>query len=95
LHEGTVLHLWVVPVNAPGNPQRLAHGDSADIEGQFSPDTHWIAYASNDSGIWQVYVVPFPLQDAGHRYQISTEVGSSPDGVKMVRNYFSSHPTRG
>src|SRR5262249_4156640 len=27
--------------------------------GQFSPDGHWIAYASNDSGQEEVYVIPF------------------------------------
>jgi len=27
---------------------------------QFSPDTKWVAYSSNETGNWEVYVSPFP-----------------------------------
>jgi serine/threonine-protein kinase len=36
----------------------------------FSPDGHWLAYASNESGTFEVYVRPFP--GPGGRWQIST-----------------------
>ena len=29
-------------------------------QGQFSPDGRWVAYASNESGKWEIYVAPFP-----------------------------------
>jgi Tol biopolymer transport system component len=57
-------------------PGRLLLGSSADIEGQFSPDGHWVAYSSNESGRWQVYVAPFP--GPAKKYQISTEGGQQP-----------------
>jgi eukaryotic-like serine/threonine-protein kinase len=42
-----------------------------------SPDGRWLAYASNESGRLEVYVVPFP--EAGDRkWQISTDGGTSP-----------------
>jgi Tol biopolymer transport system component/DNA-binding winged helix-turn-helix (wHTH) protein len=94
LHEGTVLHLWVLPVDAPGNPHRLLHGDSADVEGQFSPNTHWVAYSSNVSGIWQVYVVPFPIQDAKARYQISSDGGQQPRWRQDGKELFFLSPDR-
>jgi serine/threonine protein kinase/WD40 repeat protein len=44
--------------------------------GQFSPDGKWVAYASNESGIWEVYVSPFP--DANSKWQISRGGGEEP-----------------
>ncbi len=37
---------------------------------EFSPDGRWLAYASDDSGRYEVYVQPFP--PSGRRIQIST-----------------------
>jgi Tol biopolymer transport system component/DNA-binding winged helix-turn-helix (wHTH) protein len=76
LQEGTALHLWVLPMIGDAKPYRFLSGTSADVEGQFSPDGHWVAYSSNESGRWQVYVAPFPGQ--GDKYQISTEGGQQP-----------------
>ena len=41
---------------------------------QFSPDGHWIAYISPESGRNEVYVRPYP--GPGGKYQISTEGGT-------------------
>jgi eukaryotic-like serine/threonine-protein kinase len=43
---------------------------------QFSPNGHWIAYASDESGQMQVYVRPFPGPD--RRWQVSTHGGTQP-----------------
>ena len=42
-----------------------------------SPDGRWIAYQSNESGRWAVYVRPFPNVDDG-KWQVSQGVGFSP-----------------
>jgi eukaryotic-like serine/threonine-protein kinase len=44
--------------------------------GQFSPDGKWVAYASNETGRWQVYVTSFPA--ARGRWQVSTAGGQEP-----------------
>ena len=44
--------------------------------GQFSPDGKWVAYASNESGKWEIYVTSFP--DARGRWQISSGGGEQP-----------------
>jgi serine/threonine-protein kinase len=53
---------------------------------KFSPDGRWIAYASNESGTFEIYVRPFP--GPGGRWQISTGGGSFPawsrDGRELV-----------
>jgi hypothetical protein len=42
--------------------------------GQFSPDGHWIAYESNESGQFEVYVQPFP--GPGGKSRISSAGGA-------------------
>jgi Tol biopolymer transport system component len=51
---------------------------TAAFEGgaQFSPDGHWMAYVSDESGQMQVYVRPYPALD--RRWPVSTEGGTSP-----------------
>jgi serine/threonine-protein kinase len=61
---------------------------------QFSPDGHWLAYISNESGRYEVYVQPYP--GPGGKWQISTDGGTEPiwnptgrelfyrDGSKMM-----------
>jgi len=43
-----------------------------------SPDGRWMAYQSNESGKYEVYVRPFPDVDKGGRWQVSTNGGDSP-----------------
>jgi serine/threonine protein kinase len=47
--------------------------------GQFSPDGHWIAYVSDESGQAEVYVRPFPSSSAtGGASQVSSGGGTQP-----------------
>jgi serine/threonine-protein kinase len=43
---------------------------------EFSPDGRWVAYDSDESGRWELYVRPFPA--GGGRWQISTNGGGNP-----------------
>jgi hypothetical protein len=45
-------------------------------DAMFSPDGRWIAYVSNESGRYEVYVAPFP--GPGGKWQVSTAGGSHP-----------------
>jgi serine/threonine protein kinase len=45
---------------------------------QISPDGRWLAYQSNESGKYEVYVRSFPDVNKGGRWQISTNGGDSP-----------------
>ncbi len=43
---------------------------------EFSPDGRWLAYASNESGRFEIYVQPFP--GPGQKWQVSTGGGAYP-----------------
>ena len=44
--------------------------------GQFSPDERWVAYASNETGKWEVYVTSFPNPNG--KWQVSSGGGEQP-----------------
>jgi Tol biopolymer transport system component/predicted Ser/Thr protein kinase len=61
----------------PGSEPRLAiQSRSNAAQGKMSPDGRWLAYASDESGRWQVYVQPFP--PTGEQQQVSAEGGAEP-----------------
>jgi serine/threonine-protein kinase len=47
-----------------------------ELHGALSPDGRWLAYVSNESGTYEIYLTPFP--DPGGKWQISTEGGDNP-----------------
>jgi|SRR5579872_197492 len=68
-------HLELVPL-AGGKPTRLLTSKGSERNGQFSPDGKWVAYASNESGTWEIYVTSFP--GAAGKWQVSRGGGSEP-----------------
>ncbi len=80
---GTELsEIWTVPIEGDRDRPRagraemfLGNAGYADAPA-FSPDGRWLAYFSNESGNYEVYVRPFP--GPGERVQISTGGGSRP-----------------
>jgi serine/threonine-protein kinase len=57
-------------------PQPFVHTQSLETAPRFSPDGHFIAYASDESGRVEIYVRPYP--GPGGKWQISTEGGTEP-----------------
>jgi len=53
---------------------------------QFSPDGHWLAYASDESGRWEIYVQPYP--GPGGKLQISADGGREPVWNRNGRELF-------
>ena len=77
--------LWVLPVVGDREPRLFLRTDSNEQWGQFSPDGRWIAYQSDESGRFEIYVRPFP-GPAG-RATVSTSGGIHPrwsrDGTEL------------
>jgi dipeptidyl aminopeptidase/acylaminoacyl peptidase len=57
-----------------------------ETRGRFSPDGHWIAFESDESGRSEVYVQPFP--STGAKSQISADGGVSPEWRRDGREIF-------
>ena len=72
----TGFDLWVPPLSGDKRPFPFLKTSFAEREGQFSPDSKWVAYQSNESGQFEIYVQPFP--GPGGKLQISSNGGAQP-----------------
>ncbi len=71
--------LWVMPMKERGEPIPFARTEFSERHGQFSPSGRWIAYDTDETGVYQVYIRAFPPGAAGGaKYQISSAGGSEP-----------------
>ena len=68
-------NLVVVPADG-GAARPFLGGASSQTNGQISPDGKWVAYASNESGEWEIYVTTFPA--AAGKWQVSRGGGTEP-----------------
>jgi Tol biopolymer transport system component len=59
---------------------------ATEAYGRFSPDGRWLAYVSDESGRYEVYVQPFPGH--GGKWQISTAGGGQPVWNRNGREIF-------
>ena len=78
--------IWEVPVEGDHKPQLLKGGPFNFLYGMISPDGHWLAYTSNESGRNEVYVETYPEHTG--KWQISTGGGSdeqwNPNGKELL-----------
>ncbi len=51
--------LWIYPLNGDSKPTPLPSTQFDESQGFFSPDMHWIAYESDESGTKEVYIRSF------------------------------------
>jgi dipeptidyl aminopeptidase/acylaminoacyl peptidase len=65
--------IWAVSLT-DHKPFVVAQTNFDERDGQFSPDARWIAYQSNETGNFEIWVRPFP--GPGDRVRISTSGGT-------------------
>jgi serine/threonine protein kinase/Tol biopolymer transport system component len=76
--------LWVLPLNGDHKPIPFLRTEFNESSGQFSPDGHWIAYTSDESGDDEIFVREFSSdsaqesRDAAGKWLISKGGGTDP-----------------
>lgn len=79
----TAEDVWVVSAVRGATPRPVVQTKARETGAVFSPDGHWIAYASNETGQYEVYVTRYP--GTGGKLQVSTNGGSGPHWRKDGR----------
>src|SRR5262249_48118521 len=72
--------LYALPLTVDGRPEGkpmpVANTGFEEREAQFSPDGHWIAYQSDETGRFEIYLQPFP--GPGAKVLVSASGGIQP-----------------
>jgi serine/threonine protein kinase len=69
--------LWIMQMNGIHNAYPIVNTEFDEGGGRFSPDGKWLAYQSNESGDYEVYVRPVGRGDA-RSWKVSTNGGYLP-----------------
>ncbi len=78
--------IWVLKLEGDRKPRPFLQTPFNEGGPEFSPDGHWLAYQSDETGQQEVYVRPFP--GPGGKWQISTEGGTEPMWARNGREFF-------
>ena len=73
--------------------QPLIQTPFVERNGEISPDGRWLAYESNASGRFQIYVRPFPNANDG-QWQVSNDGGTQPLWARSGEELFYVAPDR-
>ena len=81
--------LWTVPMEGGTGrrPEPYVAASSSQQQAQFSPDGRFVAYGSEESGTWEIYVQPFPNASDG-KWMVSSGGGSEPRWSRDGRELF-------
>ncbi|MGH9511561.1 MAG: protein kinase domain-containing protein [Terriglobales bacterium] len=71
--SGGKTSIWVLPLAEQGKPSQIIEDG---VHASFSPEGRYVAYESNESGRYEVYVVPF--SDRKAKWQVSSNGGILP-----------------
>jgi Tol biopolymer transport system component len=93
VNAGTGADLFALPIAQPdSHPLVLAQTPATEDQGQFSPDVHWVAYTSNESGQSEIYVIPFPPASNAGRWVVSRGGGVMPRWRRDGKELFYISP---
>jgi eukaryotic-like serine/threonine-protein kinase len=75
--------VWLLNLRHPEDMRPFKNTLAAERQGSLSPDGHWMAYVSNESGRPEIYIEPVP--GPGGRRQFSSAGGEEPRWVRNGR----------
>lgn len=76
LDRSTGADLWALPLSGDKKPFAYIKTNYMESSARFSPDGRWVAYVSNESGDYEVYVQSFPAP--GQEIRVSSQGGMDP-----------------
>ncbi|MEO6119713.1 MAG: hypothetical protein ABIP12_03410, partial [Terriglobales bacterium] len=83
--SGNNTDLWVMPTTGEGKAITYLKTQFNEISSNVSPDSRWLAYTSDESGRFEIYVSTFP--QPGGKWQVSNNGGRealwSPSGKEL------------
>jgi len=89
---GPARSIHTLSLAAPRTARPFVANEFDNHSPALSPDGHWVAYASNESGRLEVYVRPFP--GPGGRWQVSLDGGTEPVWARSGRELFYRNGTK-
>jgi Tol biopolymer transport system component/tRNA A-37 threonylcarbamoyl transferase component Bud32 len=92
INPGTGADLMASAVELDAKPFALAQTAATEDQGQFSPDGHWVAYTSNESGLSEIYVIPFPPSPGAGKWLVSRGGGVQPRWRRDGKELFYISP---
>ncbi len=86
IRNGENIDIWTLSLEGEREAEAFLNGPFDEIQPAFSPDGKWLAYVSDESGRFEVYVRPFAR--SGGRTQVSTQGGTEPRWAQNVPELF-------
>jgi Tol biopolymer transport system component len=87
---GKAQDIWVLPLDGARSPRPLLGNDFSEREGRFSPDGRWVAFSSDQSGEFEVYLRS--LGDVPTQIRVSNDRGVEPKWRADGRELFYLTP---
>ena len=75
VQTGLLNEIWMLTMGDPPTTTPFLGRPGSEHSPAFSPDGRWLAYVSDESGRYEVYLQPYPT---GERLAVSTEGGNGP-----------------
>ena len=75
----TAQDIWAISIGQNAEPVSIVRTRFKEIQADVSPNGRWIAYASDESGQYEIYIQPFSLSGVkGEKRRISSSGGLAP-----------------
>jgi len=86
----TLRDIWALPLFGDRRPFPVLRTEFMEAQAHLSKDGGWMAYESNESGKWEVYLQTFPR--SSRKWQVSTDGGAQPLWRHDAREIFYVDP---
>ncbi|MCI0403389.1 MAG: hypothetical protein L0212_07690, partial [Acidobacteria bacterium] len=86
MRKGTGWDLLLLPLQGEPKPVPFVETPFDELQPTFSPDGRWVAYASNETGRFEIYLQSYPTP--GQKTQVSVEGGIQPRWAPNGRELF-------